>query len=217
MSIYNKKTNFLVIDIETCLVSNNFIFDLSYVVYNRLDKIISQGSYIVKENEYKPTFYDKQDKYNKYLQDGIYNKKYFKHIIYELQQEIYKHNIKYVTAYNSGFDLERIDKLCQIKNIDNPLNSLTELDLYHTACQTLGQQKGFKRFVDRFNIKSDKGNRRSNAQTMYQYITLDPQFIEEHTGYSDLKIEIEILDLILRQKKKMDITRNPKSWKLVQG
>ena len=217
MSIYNQKTNFLVIDIETCLISNNFIFDLSYVVYNRLQGITQQKSYIVKENEFKPTFYDKQDKYAKYLQDGVYSKKYFKHIMHEMQQEISKNGIRYVAAYNSGFDLERIDRLCAIKRIENPLNSLVEIDLYHTACQTLGQQKGFKRFTDRFNLKSDKGNRRSSAQAMYQYITLDPSFTEEHTGYSDLKIEVEILDLILRQRKKMDVKRNQHSWKLVQG
>ena len=135
----------------------------------------------------------------------------------DLQQEIEKSNTRYVAAYNSGFDLERIDKLCQIKAIDNPLNKLIEIDLYHTACQTLGQQKTFKRFVDNFNLKSDKGNRRSNAETMFRYITLDPEFIEEHTGYADLDIEIQILDLILRQRKKMDIRRNQHSWKLVQA
>ena len=90
MSIYNPKTNFLVIDIETCIISNNFIFDLSYVIYNRLNGVSQRGSYIVKENEFKQTFYDKTDKYNKYLQDGIYRKKYFKHIMHELQQEIEK-------------------------------------------------------------------------------------------------------------------------------
>lgn len=217
MSIYNQKTNFLVLDIETCLSSNNFIFDLSFVVYNRLYGIQQQASYILKENEYKPTFYDKSDKYQKYLQDGIYQKKYFKHVMYEIDQTIKEYNIKYACAYNSEFDFSRIDRLCQIKQIANPLNQLIEIDLYHTACQTLGQQKGFKRFIDKNNIKTEKGNRRSSAQAMYQYITLDPQFIEEHTGYSDLKIEVEILDLILRQKKKMNIERNSKSWKLVQG
>lgn len=217
MSIYNKKTNFLVIDIETCLSSNNFIFDLSYVVYSRLLGTQQQASYIVKENEYKQTFYDKKDKYAKYLQDKVYSKKYFKHIMHEMEKTIKNYDIRYVTAYNSGFDLERINRLCTLKAIDNPLNKLIEMDLYHTACQTLGQQKGFKRFIDRFNIKSDKGNRKSSAQAMYQYITLDPQFIEEHTGYADLQIETQILDLILRQRKKMNINRNSESWRLVQG
>lgn len=217
MSIYNKKTNFLVIDIETCLVSNNFIFDLSYVVYNRLQGIVESASYIVKENYNKPTFYNKQDKYQEYLDNKVYGVKQFKGIIQDLETLIKQYDLKYVCAFNSSFDLGKIDMLCTRKGIVNPLVNLTEFDLYHTACQTIAQQSLFKKFVDRFNIKSEKGNRKTGAEAIYQYMTANPDFIEEHTGYSDLRIEVEILDLILRQKKKMDIRPNSKAWKLAQG
>jgi hypothetical protein len=41
---------------------------------------------------------------------------------------------------------------------------------------------------------SEKGNIRTNAQTMYRYISGDDSFIEAHKGMEDTKIEGEILE-----------------------
>ena len=217
-SIWNKKTRFLIIDIETAKKSNDIIFDLSFGIYSQSEGLIGRTGYIISENKDQIPYYsDRVKRYDDYLQEGSYHIKSFKNIIDILDRMINKYQISYVTAYNSGFDMTRIDNACNKQGIVNPLNGLVELDLYHMSAQTLGRQKSFKKFVEANNFYTLKGNRSSGAETMYRYIELEPKLQEEHTGYGDIAWEANILNRVLRQKQKMDCSRNSHSWKLVQG
>ena len=217
-SIYNKKTRFLIIDIETCKQDNSIIFDLSFGIYSRSEGLIGRVGYIVSENKDSIPYYsDRLKRYDDYLQEGSYHIKSFKDIINILSRMITKYELSYVTAYNSGFDMSRIDSYCNKQGIDNPLNGLIELDLYHMSAQTLGRQKSFKKFIEANNFYTPKGNRSSGAETMYRYIELEPMLQEEHTGYGDILWEANILNRVLRQKQKMDCSRNSQSWRIVQG
>ena len=217
-SIYNKKTRFLIIDIETCKQDNSIIFDLSFGIYSRSEGLIGRVGYIVSENKDSIPYYsDRLKRYDDYLQEGSYHIKSFKDIINILSRMITKYELSYVTAYNSGFDMSRIDSYCNKQGIDNPLNGLIELDLYHMSAQTLGRQKSFKKFIEANNFYTEKGNRSSGAETMYRYIELEPMLQEEHTGYGDILWEANILNRVLRQKQKMDCSRNSQSWRIVQG
>lgn len=207
-SIFNVKTRFLVIDIETTLQEK--IFDVSFAVYSRKEGKCGSAGYKIAEHEGE-MFY-KAD-YNKYA----YETENFPRVMAIMAGIIRKYKIEYATAYNSGFDFEKIKEACEKYQIANPLENLKEIDLYHLACQTLGKQKWFKEFVDKNELKTEKGNRKSNAETMYAYMILNPEYKEEHTGLGDIEIEIQILDRVLRQKKKMSIERNKRSWELVQG
>ena len=62
-------------------------------------------------------------------------------------------------------------------------------DIWTMACMTLCQQKTFLA-----NAKYTKrGNIITNAETVYNYITDQTDFIEDHTAFSDACIEAEIL------------------------
>jgi hypothetical protein len=210
-SIYNVNTKFLVIDIETTLEGQ--IFDIAFAIYSRKEGIIGSAGYFVKE----------------YPKDRAYYKVSYKHRAYKKEPEpfakimaimagiIRKYNPDYATAYNSGFDFGKIAEGCNFYKIANPLENLVEVDLYHLACQTLGKQKWFKEFVDKNKLLTPKGNRKSSAEVMYAYMILDPDFEEEHTGLGDIEIEVQILDRVIRQKKKMNLGRNKEAWKIVQG
>jgi len=218
MSIFNKKTRFLVLDIETCKQSNEFIFDISFGVYSQSEGKLGSIGYIVKENQKLIPYYeDRLKRYADYINVGKYQVQPFSRIMKTLQGIISKYGVRYATAYNSGFDFSRIENTCKTMEIENPLQALEEMDLYHMACQTLGKQKNYKRFIDSNGLKTEKGNRKSGAESMYQYMEADADFIEEHTGLADIEIEMEILEKVLRQKKKMSTVRNSQSWKLVQG
>jgi hypothetical protein len=218
MSIFNKSTRFLVLDIETAKQSNDIIFDISFGIYSQKEGKIGSIGYIVKENEkIIPYYADRLKRYADYVQAGKYQIQPFARIMKALQGIISKYNVKYATAYNSAFDFSRIENTCQKMEVVNHLAKMVELDMYHMACQTLGKQKNYKRFIDSNDLKTEKGNRKSGAETMFQYMEADIDFVEEHTGLADIEIEMEILAKVLRQKKKMDIGRNSQSWRLVQG
>jgi len=216
VSIYNVKAKFLILDIETTL--DGKIFDISFGIYSRQEGKIGSFGYIVAENEAETLYFqNKLIRYEEYKQQKKYKVEPFAKIMAIMAGIIKKYSPDYATAYNSGFDFTKIQEACKIARIENPLEKLQEVDLYHMATQTLGKQKWYKEFVDNNKLQTPKGNRKTNAQTMYAYMILNPEFEEEHTGLADIEIEIEILERVLRQKKKMDTKRNERAWKIAQG
>ena len=69
------------------------------------------------------------------------------------------------------------------------------IDIWTLACQTLCNQKTFKAF---YKQMTEKGNIKSNAEIVYNYINDTTEFQEEHTALSDSIIEAEILQRILK-------------------
>ena len=72
------------------------------------------------------------------------------------------------------------------------------------AVETICQQKNFKKFCEKHDLKSKSGKYyKSSAEAVYAYMTNTPDFEEEHTGLADVLIEIEIYKKVRSQKKKM--------------
>ena len=220
-SIYNRNTRFLVVDIETAKQDNSFIFDIGFGIYSRADGFLTRQAYIVKENESKIPFYaDRLQRYADYVDNGDYKVKHFRYIMAVIHNMIDKYKPQFLTAYNLGFDFSTIDKVCNRMKIANPLLQLQPFDMWQGACETIGQQKLFKQFVDKHDLRKPvTKNRMSGAETMYRYMTANPHYTEEHTGLGDILIEVEILDRIIRQKKPLSMKWGNKAqaWRLVQG
>ncbi len=218
-SIYNKNTRILLVDIETSATSNKIINDISFGIWSRAEGFLGKIGYIVEEHKQFPLFYGpaKQRIYDEYLKQGIYQEKSFLQIMDIMNRIIDKYNPVFASAYNSGFDFPRLREECSKYGIECPIDRLREFDLYVGACETLGQQKSFKRFVDENGFLTEKGNRKSGAEVMYRYLRNWLDFVEEHTGYADIEIEAYIMDRVQRQKKKLSMRTTTQAWKLVQG
>jgi hypothetical protein len=67
------------------------------------------------------------------------------------------------------------------------------------------QRPTYKRFCESHNFmtRHKKPQPQMKAETVYRYITNNPNFIESHTGLQDTAIEKEIFTFCLRQHKKM--------------
>lgn len=215
-SIYNPKTRFLIVDIETPKEPNSVICDLAFGIWSRKEGKLGSAGYLVQENRaYKAMYHDSL--YDEYLAVGLYQEKLFTKIMDFMDRIIDKYEPTFATAYNSGFDFTRIRNECSRQGIFCPIDRLIEFDLMRAACETIGQQKTFKRWTTEKSLFTKKGNRSSSAETFYRYIKLNEKFNEEHTGLADIEIEMKILEKVLRQKKKMSMLTGGNAWKLVQG
>jgi hypothetical protein len=96
------------------------------------------------------------------------------------------YNVKYIMAYNSGFDF--------VKTILRELlNEFEFIDLYLMALQTICHQKGYAKFCHENGFKSRSGKScATSAESVYAFITNNPEYKEEHTALSDALIEMEI-------------------------
>lgn len=216
-SIYNRNTRFMVVDIETPANPNSIICDIAFGIWSGNEGKLGAAGYIVEENQSYQTYYPRFERYEQYKEAGLYHVRPFAKIMEVMDRIIDKYNPTFVTAYNSGFDFPRIKNECERQGIFCPLDRMTEFDLWRGACETIGQQKTFKRWVDENNQKTEKGNRQSGAETMYRYLKLNPTFEEEHTGLADIEIEMAILDKVQRQRKKLSMITGGSPWRLVQG
>ena len=93
------------------------------------------------------------------------------------------YGVKYVMAYNSGFDF----------------------------CKTICHKKSFANFCRENGMKSRSGKTCStSAETVFAYITNNADYTEEHTALSDAMIEMEIFLACVKMKKKY--VKNVHQW-----
>lgn len=96
------------------------------------------------------------------------------------------YGVKYVMAYNSGFDFCKT--VCR-----DLLDEFEFIDLYLMALQTITHQKGFDKFCHEHNFIARSGKScATGVEAVYAYITGNPTFEEEHTALSDAMNEMAI-------------------------
>ena len=114
------------------------------------------------------------------------------------------YGVKYVMAYNSGFDF--VKTVCR-----ELLDEFEFIDLYLMALQTITHQKGYSKFCHEHEMRSRSGKTcATSADSVYAFITGDPDYIEEHTALSDALIEMAIFVKCYSLHKKF--TKNAHQW-----
>ena len=124
-------------------------------------------------------------------------------------EDIAEYKIAEVVAHNARFDY---------LSTNNTLRWLTKskyryfipkdieiLDTLKMARSVIGQMPTYRKFCEENGYTYGKNNNqlRFTAEVLYQFITKDLDFIEEHTGLSDVLIEKDILAYCYRQHKPM--------------
>ena len=212
-------------------IMTKFVYDFGYTIATKKDIVIKR-KFLVEEiffnvelmnNAY---FLSKKPIYEEMVKNGEIQVKPFAEIIKILQKDIENTGAKFFCAYNVGFDL---DALMQTTNYIYPnvfkmvfkktnsgkfapdtvrfaqkyilRNELEILDIWTMACQTLCNQKTFQAY---YKQETERGNIKSNAEIVYNYICDTTDFQEEHTALSDSIIETKILQRILRIHKKLE-------------
>ena len=214
-----KKYN-LILDTEaTGTLKNPLVYDLGFIVADKKGNIIFEDNYLINQIFFdndlmqQAYFYDKVSSYYKALSSGkikVTNVEGAKKII---DKTLKYFNISTIMAYNVAFDKRALNNtmlyLCNKPFFDEHIDFNC---IWNLACQVICKQKTFKKE----NIRNEKGNLITNAERVYQYVTGQKDFKEEHTSLSDAKIENEILVNIYKQHKSVKNGINSCCWKIPQ-
>lgn len=193
--------NIIVLDTETC---NGFrkplVYDLGYVIADTDGNILKTRSYIIKETydnpkKFETAYYkEKRPLYEERIASGYSKKVYLAFAMYQLLKDMQKYGIDKF-AYNSRFDNNALNKTMQefekvkynpiengINDIMDYINPITNTEEYKNFCVENG-----------FMTAHKTPRPQKKAETLFRYLTNNPNYTEEHTALEDSKIELEIL------------------------
>ena len=223
-----RKEMYLVIDTETCnTIEQPMPYDIGYAISDRYGNIAIERSFVVAE-----MFLDRKDlmqsayfaeKVPQYWEDIKSGKRVVKSI-FNIRKQIHKdmseYNVKKVGAYNMGFDkraLNNIIRYCSKSFCRWFFPFGTEyFCIWHMACQVLLNSTSYVKFAMQNGLESEKGNLLTSAESCYKWLKNKVDFVEEHTGLEDVRIEIEIMSKCFSTHKKMDKGIYSACWRLPQ-
>lgn len=235
------KIHYITLDVETVKRNSKesdlfpTVYDLGYIVHDTKGNVLEARSFVVKEgfNRFlEKGFYDFVGYYASKARD-LYMPNLLKdeweeihtewlplhlaEIRQILLEDIQKYNVSVIQAYNASFDIRELNYSWQVLTGEKNFlpTDLEIYDLWTQACETIGQKKKYKKWCEKHELLTPKGNYKTSAESMYSYLSQKPKFEEKHTGLEDCYIELEIFKAIKKERKKITkgIVANP--WRLV--
>lgn len=217
----------LIIDTETAnSIAHPLPYDLGYrIVDNDTEEVYVERSFVAYEiytnkDMMNSAYYAKKlPQYEIDLKAGkrkLCKMETIKRIVAE---DMKKYNCTTVGAYNMPFD--KRSTLNGIRHCSEQYKYFfpygTEfIDIWSAACSSILRSKWFIKFAIENGYVSPKGNILTSAEVAYRYITKNTEFVEEHTGLEDVKIETEIFFKLLKTRMKVDWIPFGAPWRMVQ-
>lgn len=217
----NQKTTIAVIDTETATL-NGDVFDFGLVITNKKGEVLATYEALVAEvfndlAKMKKAFYfSKVDSfYMPNIRCGRMTIKPWATICKEVNKLFKIHNVDTVAAYNLAFDRRVIINTGKANNGFMAIHDKKLLDLWRVSCETLLQQKTYKKLATKLGWVSAAGNIQTSAEVAYRYGVGDWEFSESHTALDDALIETELLQKLFKLKKKVNYGIVAHPWRLV--
>lgn len=224
----SRKKMYLVIDTETCnTLEQPFCYDIGYAITDRTGRIYLERSFVVAE-----MFLDNKDlmkscyfaeKIPQYWEDIKNGKRVLKSIYNirkQIKQDIKDFKIREVGAYNMGFDKRALNntiRYCSKSLIRWFFPFGTKFFcIWNMACQVLMTKVKYIKFAIQNGFVSDSGNIQTSAESCYKWLTDSINFVENHTGLEDVKIEVAIMAECYKQHKKMNKEIYSACWMIPQ-
>ena len=223
-----KKDLYICGDIETANITEDaLVYDIGLAVCDRYGNIYERKSVVVKE-----IFFDEPDlmssayyarKIPEYLADIASGEREVANL-YEVFKTLQEWNETYLPkaflAYNAFFDTMGLNRTQRYVTKSKyrwflPYGLPVQC-IWHMACQTICSQKGYYKFCIDNGFISKSGNISTSAETVYRFITNNPDFVEEHKGLDDVEIEAKIFAECIKKKKKMNRNINRACWRIPQ-
>lgn len=206
-----RKTIYCTLDTETVGGASNptGMYNLGCIIHDKEGNVFATASMLVMEHydEIRNDDYAKKNfpVYEERLQNGIMSAVATEKEAVEIVRNLCKfYNVKYVMAYNSAFDFTKT--ACR-----ELLNDFEFIDIYLMALQTITHLKGYAKFCSENEMMSRSGKTlATTAESVFAFITNNPNYTEEHTALEDSKIEMAIFVRCAKMHK--HYTKNVHQW-----
>lgn len=225
--IDKRKKYVLVMDVET---TGGFgcplVYDLGFAICDKKGNIYEERSFVIEEifqdvQLMKTAYYaEKIPQYIEELKTGKRTMISFLDARAEMFQLMKEYNVNTISAYNLAFDRRALGKTTEFlygsgkKFLGVEHKSIEQLCIWSLACELLYTRPTFWKVAEKQNWFTPAGNMKTSAEIGWRYISKDYDFIEEHTGLEDVKIEVQILAKCFAQHKNYESGVLPHPWRI---
>ena len=192
--------NIMIFDTETTSLEKPFCYNIGYVVYNtEQDNILLKREFVCEQVWHNPMLFttayysNKRELYVNRMRARQIAMDKFGYICQQMIRDIKMYEIELAFAYNSTFDEKVFNYNCEWFKCNNPFDNVEIKDIRGYVHNSIANQDHFKQWCDHNEKFTEKGNYSTTAETIYQYVSRDLEFVEEHTALNDSLIELAIL------------------------
>lgn len=210
------KNIYCTLDTETFGGASNpkGIYHLAGIIHDRQGNILATFNYLIAEHyeEIEKDSYAKKNfhKYVAMIKEGIVTMiATEKEAVNAVDALCNFYNVRYMMAYNTGFDFCKTECRMLIENREF-------IDIYLMTVQTITHIKKYAKFCRENNFRSASGKSvATSAESVFAYLTGNTEYKEEHTALEDSKIEMQIFLACVATHKKY--TKNIHQWDCKKG
>jgi len=204
---------FAILDIET-ITDARLAFDIAWIVKDSKGNTLEKRNYLVREIMDTPfaSILIRRDSFMKnkanFYMDGIafnsFNIANLDYISDDFATIAARYHAKVVMcAYNAKFDYSVLnDNMQAYYGVDFFDDNVEVVDIMTMALATICDTNKFVRWCQLNNMVTAKGNVKTNAETVYAYLTRDSEFVEAHHALQDCEIEADIYFKTRKYRKK---------------
>lgn len=191
--------NRIIFDTETTDIDKCFAYDVGYLIVDENFKILKEEHFVIRQVWYNlPLFAtayyaDKRPLYVNAMRRKQARLVKWETMVSELTKDIEDYGVVSAYAFNSEFD-DRVFKFnSEWYRSPNPFEGIPIFDIMGYSSQFITNKQSYYNFCDSNNLYTEKGFYPSSAESVYRFITDNPNFAEAHMGLHDAQIEMEIL------------------------
>lgn len=192
--------NIVIFDTETTNLEKPFCYNIGYTIKNIEErKTLLRREFVVEQvwhnlPLFESAYYkDKREIYVSRMKAKAIKLEKYGYITQQMIRDFKQFEIEFAYAYNSGFDDKVFNYNCEWFKVVNPFEQVKILDIRGLVHEFIAFTTEFKEFCEQHERFTDSGNYSTTAETLYQFISGETSFIEEHTALADSEIESEIL------------------------
>lgn len=192
--------NITIFDTETTSIDKPFCYNIGYIVYStEAQTVLVKREFVCEQVWHNPMLFstayyaNKRDIYVKRMRGKKIQLEKFGFICQQMIRDFKQFNVACAYAYNGGFDERVFAFNCDWFKCNNPFDTLTIFDIRGNVHNKIAFTDKFKQFCEQNNCFTEKGNYSTTAETLFQFITGNTEFEEEHTALADSEIELQIL------------------------
>lgn len=213
--IDKRKTYYLTIDTETANgLDDPMMYDLGGAIHDKSGRVYESFSFVIYDifcadrDLFNTAYYaDKRPRYEAEIAAGV-RKIVSIHTARRYVADLCKtYNVKAIIAHNARFDYRSTNGTLRYVTKSKMRYFLPYgipmWDTLKMAQDTICKQPTYQRWCKRNGYCLKNGRPRATAEILYQYITQNLDFLEDHMGLEDVLIEKEIFTKCMAQHKKM--------------